>query len=397
MTTALIIIGAVILFLLVVLVHEFGHFITAKMFGVKVNEFAIGMGPKLFKKQGKETLYTIRLLPIGGFCAMEGEDESSTDDRAFCNKKPWQKFIIVAAGGIFNIILGLIFMLIVQAVNVPGSSNLIGTTEIWGFNEGVYSAAEASGLQAGDKVLAVNGYKVNCATDISYGMAFANSSNMTFTVLRDGEEMDIEIQMNTNQRVSPIMAETSYTDLFAQAMDISPSDVEFTDGKLRKNELPIQDFIIVGEEKNVGNVLTSTGTETVSMCRVVYMSLWKLITGDFKMTDMSGPVGIVDTIGQVAENSMSDGFTPWQNFVSVFISILRVMALITINLGLFNLLPVPALDGGRLVFIIIEMIIRKPVPAKYESIVHFVGLMLLFALMIFVTFNDIVRLIGCSG
>lgn len=397
MTTALIIIGAVVLFLLVVLVHEFGHFITAKMFGVKVNEFAIGMGPKLFKKQGKETLYTVRLLPIGGFCAMEGEDEDSSDDRAFCNKKPWQKFIIVAAGGIFNIILGLIFMLIVQAVNVPGSSNLIGTTEIWGFQEGVYSAAEASGLQKGDKVYAVNGYRVYCATDISYGMAFANSSNMTFTVIRDGEKMDIEVLMNTNQRVSPIMAETSYTDLFAQAMKISPSDVEFTDGTLRKNELPIQDFIIVGEEKNVGNVITSTGSETVAMCRVVYMSLWKLIAGDFKMTDMSGPVGIVDAIGQVAESSMSDGFTPWENFVSVFISILKVMALITVNLGLFNLLPVPALDGGRLVFIIIEMIIRKPVPAKYESIVHFVGLMLLFALMIFVTFNDIVRLIGCSG
>lgn len=395
MTTVLIIIGAVILFLMVVLVHEFGHFITAKMFGVKVNEFAIGMGPKLFKKQGKETLYTFRLLPIGGFCAMEGEDEDSDDDRAFCKKKPWQKFIIVAAGGIFNIILGLIFMLIVQAVNVPGQSNLIGTNEIWGFPENAYSAAEASGLQRGDEVYAVDGYRTYCSSDIFYGMAFANSSDMTFTVIRDGEKMDIDMKFNTSERVSPMLADTSYTDIFANAMSLT--DIEYTDGTLRDGETIVQDFIIVGEEKNLGNVFVSTGAETVSMCRVVYMSLWKLITGDFKMTDMSGPVGIVDTIGQVAENSITEGASAWTNFLSVFVSIIRVMALITVNLGLFNLLPVPALDGGRLLFIIIEMIIRKPIPAKYESVVHFVGLMLLFALMIFVTFNDIVRLIGCSG
>lgn len=395
MTTALIIIAAIILFLLVVLVHEFGHFITAKMFGVKVNEFAIGMGPKLFKKQGKETLYTVRLLPIGGFCAMEGEDEESGDERAFCNKKPWQKFIIVAAGGIFNIILGLIFMLIVQSINVPGGNNLIGTTEIWGFNENSYSAAEASGLMAGDEVYAVDGYRTWCASDIYYGIAFANSSDMTFTVIRDGEKIDIDMHFNTSERVSPALADTSYTDIFATAMSVT--DIEYTDGTLRENETIIQDFIIVGEKKNVGNVLTSTGAETVSMCRVVYMSLWKLITGDFSMKDMSGPVGIVDTIGQVAESSMTEGASAWTNFVSAFVSIMRVMALIAVNLGLFNLLPVPALDGGRLVFILVEMIIRKPVPAKYEAIVHFVGLMLLFALMIFVTFNDIVKLIGCSG
>lgn len=395
MTTALIIIAAIILFLLVVLVHEFGHFITAKMFGVKVNEFAIGMGPKLFKKQGKETLYTVRLLPIGGFCAMEGEDEESGDERAFCNKKPWQKFIIVAAGGIFNIILGLIFMLIVQSINVPGGNNLIGTTEIWGFNENSYSAAEASGLMAGDEVYAVDGYRTWCASDIYYGIAFANSSDMTFTVIRDGEKIDIDMHFNTSERVSPVLADTSYTDIFATAMSVT--DIEYTDGTLRENETIIQDFIIVGEKKNVGNVLTSTGAETVSMCRVVYMSLWKLITGDFSMKDMSGPVGIVDTIGQVAESSMTEGASAWTNFVSAFVSIMRVMALIAVNLGLFNLLPVPALDGGRLVFILVEMIIRKPVPAKYEAIVHFVGLMLLFALMIFVTFNDIVKLIGCSG
>lgn len=385
------------MFLLVVLVHEFGHFITAKMFGVKVNEFAIGMGPKLFKKQGKETLYTFRLLPIGGFCAMEGEDEDSSDDRAFCNKKPWQKFIIVAAGGIFNIILGLIFMLIVQAVNVPGDSNLIGTKEIWGFPETGYSAAEASGLQKGDEIYAVNGYRVLCSSDISYGMAFANSSNMTFTVIRDGKKMDIDVQLNTTQRVSPVLSQTDFPAQLAQSLNISESDIEYTDGTLRKDEYPAQDFIIVGEEKNLGNVITSTGSETVSMCRVVYVSLWKLVTGEFKMTDMSGPVGIVDTIGQVAEGSMSEEQTAGENFLSAFISILRVMALITVNLGLFNLLPVPALDGGRLFFILIQMIIRRPIPAKYEAVIHFVGLMLLFALMIFVTFNDIVKLIGCSG
>ncbi len=395
MTTALIIIAAILLFLLVVIVHEFGHFITAKMFGVKVNEFAIGMGPKLFKKQGKETLYTVRLFPIGGFCAMEGEDEESGDERAFCNKKPWQKFIIVAAGGIFNIILGLVFMLIVQSINIPGGNNLIGTTEIWGFSENSYSAAEASGLMAGDEVYAVDGYRTWCASDIYYGIAFANSSDVTFTVIRDGEKIDIDMRFNTSERVSPALADTSYTDIFATAMSVT--DIEYTDGTLRENETIIQDFIIVGEKKNAGNVLTSTGAETVSMCRVVYMSLWKLITGDFSMKDMSGPVGIVDTIGQVAESSMTEGASAWTNFVSAFVSIMRVMALIAVNLGLFNLLPVPALDGGRLVFILVEMIIRKPVPAKYESIVHFVGLMLLFALMIFVTFNDIVKLIGCSG
>lgn len=397
MTTALIIIAAIILFLMVVLIHEFGHFITAKIFKVKVNEFSVGMGPKILSKQGKETKYSLRLLPIGGYCAMEGEDEASGDSRAFCNKKPWKKFIIVAAGAIFNIILGIIFMLIIQ-LHAAGNDELLGTTEVNKYFEinTATSAAYACGLRPGDEIVSVDGYKVLTYNDLWYGISFAQSPNVEMEILRDGQKMKLDMQFNTNKRYSPAVLGSDEFKKYAKDNDVDISTLSATDSTLLDEETVSIDFYMVGNKFTAGNVVTSALGETVSTCRVVYVSFWKLITGQFSMNDLSGPVGIVSYIGQAAQSGITEDASFAQNFWSAMINILKVMALITVNLGIFNLLPLPALDGGRLIFILIEAIRGKPVDPKYESIVHVIGLALLLALMVFVTYNDIIKLIGCN-
>lgn len=321
----MIIIISVLLFLVMILVHEFGHFIMAKLFKVKVNEFSVGFGPKLFKKQGKETLYTFRAIPIGGFCAMEGEDEESADERAFGNSKVWKRILIVVAGGIFNIILGLIFMLVIQA-----QSPAYATTTIAAFSEN--AASQSCGLQVNDRILSVNGYKVINATDASFAMALDEDGVMDFIVERDGEEKTIGITFDTVEN----------------------------DGITQT----VLDFKVYGEEKTFGTLMEHTFTETVSYIRLVYVSLWRLITGQSGVKDMAGPVGIASIIGQAAQAGFKESFVAGLN------NVLEILALITVNLGIFNLLPLPALDGGRLVFLVIEGIRRKPINPKYEGVVH---------------------------
>lgn len=348
MLNVLMIVIGVFLFLLVVCIHELGHFITAKACGVKVNEFAIGMGPKLIKIQGKETLYTLRLLPIGGFCAMEGEDEESSDERALGNKKVWQRLIIVAAGAIMNIILGLVFMLIIQ-----GQSDMFGTTQLAVVPE--TSASYSCGLRENDVIYSINDYRVFCTQDASFAMALDEDGKMDFVVERNGEKLNLNIEFDRVEN----------------------------DGVMQT----VLDFKVYGEEATFGTVLENTVTQTVSMIRMVYVSLWRLITGQSGMNDLAGPVGLVEAISDAAQAGFKE------SFLQAFNNVLEIMALITINLGIFNLLPLPALDGGRIVFLLIEWIFRKPVPAKYEGWIHFIGLALLMLLMLVVTFNDIVRLV----
>lgn len=328
---------AILLFLILIVIHEFGHFIAAKLLGVRVNEFAVGFGPKLFKWGKKETKYAINLIPFGGYCAMEGEDEASGDSRAFCNKKPWRRFLIVAMGAIFNLILGLI---LVGITLIP--QERFTTTIVDSFHEN--SVSSEYGLQAGDKIIGVDGRKIFTTYDLSYAFSNVDDGQIDITVKRDGKKTELK-------------------------------NVKFASEKIEGINYLTVDFYVKGREKTFTSFIKYTFDTAVSNCAVVYRSLADLLTGRYGISAMSGPVGVTAAIGDVAKQNIFD--------------IIPIMALITINLGLFNLLPLPALDGGRLVFIIFEMIFRKPIPQKYESIVHLIGMILLLALMAIITFKDI--------
>ena len=340
---------AVLLFSLIIFVHEFGHFITAKLSGVRVNEFAIGMGPKLFGFQKGETAYSIRLLPIGGYCAMEGEDEESEDEHAFGKAKVWKRIIIVAAGAFMNIVIGLVMMFFLQ-IQQP----VFMTPQIAEFPEG--SALQSAGLQVDDTFYSVDGYRIYTARDLSFALALADPNSVDIQVQRGGQVL-------------------SFDDVALKTVDSNGQQV-------------VQlDFYVYPEERTVFSILKNTFTETVSVVRMVWASLAGLVTGRFGLNEMAGPVGTAQAITQAASAGLETGF------LDAFNNILMMMTVITVNLGIVNLLPLPALDGGRLVFLIIEGIRRKPVPAKYEGWVHAAGFVALMAFMVVITFNDIVRLI----
>lgn len=336
---------AILIFLVLIVIHEFGHFIIAKLFKVKVNEFAVGFGPKLFKVQGKETLYRFNLIPFGGYCAMEGEDEASEEPRAFCNAKAYKRFLIVAAGAVFNLILGLILVAVIVL-----NSNLIGTTKVHSFRENAVSVN--SGLKVYDEIIEINGRRTYTTNDIMYAFTAVTpdengKTTLSMTVLRDGKHvpLNVEFDSETEDGISYI----------------------------------VLDFSFIGEEKTFLNVISATFKTTFSYCRTVWFSLIDLISGKFGISAVSGPVGVTTTIGQAAKMGL--------------MNILPIMALITVNLGIFNLLPVPALDGGRLLFLFFEMVTGKKIAKKYEGIIHAVGLILLLALMVVITFKDIWQLI----
>ncbi len=333
---------AILVFITLIIIHEFGHFIAAKLMGVRVNEFAVGFGPKLFKKKMGETTYAVNLIPLGGYCAMEGEDETSDDERAFCNKKPWRRFIIVIAGAVFNLILGVVLVAVSLA---PGE--MFSTTKIAKFTENAPS--NASGLMADDTILRVDGRRIFTTYDLSYAFTGIDDGKVDITVDRQGEKVDLK-------------------------------DVTFKTEEYDGVSCLQVDFYVYGVEKSFKNYVSQTVNTTISYGRVVWFSLVDLITGKFGLNAVSGPVGITEVVGQAAK----------QNIINIF----PIMALITINLGIFNLLPIPALDGGRLMFIIYEMIFRKKVPQKFEGLVHAIGFIILFGFMILVTFKDIWKLIA---
>lgn len=334
---------AILFFGFIILIHEFGHFIFAKLFKVKVNEFSIGMGPTIFKKKGKVTKYSLRALPIGGYISMEGEDSDSEDEGAFCNKAVWKRFIIVSAGATFNLILGLII-----CIFIVNSDDLVGTNTIISFSDTTVVSEES--LMPMDEILEIDGLKVYSDYDISFLLQRNTTYVYDFVVLRDGEEVE----------------------LFDVEMD-------FSNGF---------GFTILGVEKTVSTVVTGAVKYAITMSRMIYINLYDLVTGVYGMDDMAGPVGTVTVIADVVETSTVS--TDWSQ-------VFTIMALITINIGIFNLLPVPALDGGRLFFLAIEFVCRKPIPRKYEGWVHAAGLILLLGLMLIITAGDIWKLISGQG
>lgn len=338
---------ALLFFGVIIMIHECGHFACAKLFKVKVNEFSLGMGPALFKRKKGDTLYAVRLFPIGGYVAMEGEDDASEDDRAF-NKKPvWQKMIIVVAGALMNLILGFILMVLLLTT----STDLIGTNTIKEFYPDAVSSQY--GLQAGDRFVEIDGHHVWSELDLSFLMSRSQDGVFDFVVERDGEKVTL-------------------------------NDVHFATEQQNGITLIQYDFIIIGEQPGFLNIVKNAFTQSASIVRMVWLSVFDLVTGRYGMSELAGPVGTVDIIADVTAQAVSSGSLT---------NLLTIMAFITINVGVANLLPLPALDGGRFLFLAIEAVRRKPVNPKYEGYVHAAGLALLLLLMLVVTYNDIARIV----
>ena len=347
------IIIAIIIFGILIAIHEFGHFTAAKLCGVKVEEFAIGMGPALFKKQKGETVYALRILPIGGFCAMAGEDEESDDPRAFTNQGFWKKFVILCAGSFMNLVLGIVLILIMYA----GAQAFV-TPTIDHFMDGCpYEGAEA--MQAGDTFYSIDGQRIYLVSDVS-SFLMRGDGVYDIVMLRDGEKVELKDFALTTKTYA-----------------------EYA------NEGPKYGFVFGYTEATFGTKLEYTWNTTLEFSRLVWLGLRDLINGKVGLKDMSGPVGIVDMMNEVGQQA--------ESAKAAADNLLYISAFIAVNLAIMNMLPIPALDGGRvflmIVTVIIEAVSRKKLDPKYEGYIHLGGMVLLLGLMALVMYNDIAKLI----
>ena len=340
------IIIAILMFSFIIIFHELGHFLLAKKNKIKVNEFCLGLGPTLFGITKGETKYSIKLLPFGGACMMEGEDGESESEGSFNSKSVWARIAVVAAGPVFNFILAFLLALIV--IGTAGFDR----PEVKGVMEG-YPAEEA-GLQAGDIIKEINGKNIHIYREVSVYTLFHSNENLEVTYERDGEEDTCTISPKYNEE-----AGRNLFGIYGNTMR---------------------------ERGNIFETIKYSVYEVKYWIEVTMDSLKMLVTGRVSVNELSGPVGIVKNIGDTYDESKSAGT------LSVVLTLINYSIMLTANLGIMNLLPLPALDGGRLVFLIIEAVRKKRVDPDKEGMVHFVGLMLLLALMVLVMFNDIRKL-----
>ncbi|MBE7022552.1 MAG: site-2 protease family protein [Ruminococcaceae bacterium] len=335
--------AAVLVFCLLIFVHEFGHFISAKLLGIRVHEFAIGMGPKLFSRQKGETLYSVRLLPLGGFCALEGEDQVSADERALSNKPAWVKLIVMAAGSCMNLVLGLLLLFCLF-----GTAKGIVVPEVARVEEA--GAAQLAGIVPGDEILRLDGRSIHIVSDLQWARSKLDGGATEVVIRRDGEKKTL--------MVTPLL----------------------------QNGVPTLGIDLKTEANSFFLTVKSGVYGTAFYARVVLESLMDLLRGRIPISSMSGPVGIVSEIGNAVQQTATQGHAG-------FLRLLQLTILLTINLGVFNLLPIPALDGGRILFVLVEMIRRKPLPPEKEGLVHMVGFALLILLSLFVAYMDVLKLI----
>lgn len=349
------ILAAILVFGVLIAVHELGHFMAAKACGVRVNEFSIGMGPALWKKQKGETQYSLRLFPVGGFCAMEGEEEDSDDPTALNNQGFWAKLLIFAAGAAMNFIAGLLIILVLYA-----DARAFYVPVVAGFAEGC-PLESTDGLQEGDRLLRIDGEKVYVYSDISLLMGLNKTGAFDLQIERNGEVITFR---------DFTMERREYTDQNGKA---------YTGYGL----------YFGAEEATLGRKLSYSWNNAMDFVRLVRLSLQMLVTGQAGVKDLSGPVGIVSTMTQVGEQAATTR--------AAVENIAYLAALIAVNLAVMNLLPLPALDGGKIFFLVINAVsmqlFKKQIPAKYENYIHFAGLILLLALMAVITFSDVWKLI----
>ena len=329
---------AVLFFQLIIVIHEGGHFVAARLMKIKVNEFSIGMGPKLIQFTKGETKYTLRLVLFGGYCAMEGEDSDSDDKNAFSNKRVIQRIFVVVAGAFMNLVLGLVIISIMVS-----TQSLIGTTTVAKFED---NAISSQTLEVGDKIKSIDGMRVYTSTDVTTGLSRSADNTVEFVVERNGEARTI--------------------------------DVEFEMSEYEGHQYINMDFFVLGVEKTFLSVIKESLAQFVSYCRMIFLSLHDLIVGRYGVSDISGPVGTVSIVSTAVKTSLP--------------TVLRIMALLTVNVGLFNLFPFPALDGWRLFVLAFEGIFKRKLPSKFEWLINSIGLALLIGLMCVVTFSDITKL-----
>lgn len=333
------IIAAILFFELIIIIHEGGHFAAARLMKIKVNEFSVGMGPKIFSLSRRGTKFSLRWVLFGGYCAMEGEDEDSSEKGSFSSKSPAARMFVVAAGAIMNLLLG--FVLVVALVS---SSELVGTTTVARFDDNAVSAA--SGLQAGDVIKSIDGMRVYTSTDVSTGLSRCADSTVEMDVLRNGEKLSLDVSFDTTEE----------------------NGTQFIK----------MDFWLLGNEKTFLGVVENSLATFVSYIRMVFLSVADIISGRFGLSDLSGPVGAVSAVSTAVKTGSGMG--------------LRLMALLTINVGLFNLFPIPALDGWRFFMLLGEALFKKKLPPKWEYAVNAAGLAVLLGIMVIVTFSDVTKL-----
>ena len=349
------VLAAILIFGVLIAVHEFGHFITAKLCGVRVNEFSIGMGPGIWSGQKGETQYSLRLLPIGGYCAMEGEDSASSDERSLTRQGFWKQLLIFAAGSGMNFLAGFLIVLALYS-----GSSAFYTTQVVDFAP-EFPAQGDDGLQAGDQLWSINGERVYLYSDVNLLLSLDTDGMVDLEVRRDGEIVDLgEVPL----------AYGTYTDENGESYQGLGWTIRI-------------------EEAALGAKLRVSWLNTVDFVRIVKLSLQMIFSGEAGMDDLSGPVGIVSAISQVGSESAS--------IRDAVENILYFAAMLAVNLAVMNLLPIPALDGGKIFFLIVDTIalrlFRKKIPEKYEMAVNTAGFVVLMGFMAVVTFHDVFKLI----
>jgi len=343
----------VLILSVIVAIHEFGHFIFAKLTGVYVYEYAIGMGPKIFsfKPKKSETTYSLRAIPLGGFCSLAGEDTDSDDlekvpeNRRLQAKKPWQRFLIMFFGPGFNFLLAIIILFFIAMVWGGTTYDPIISTVTKD------TPAYEAGIEQGDKIIKIDNHKIKTLDDVSLYLALTDKTKNT----------TIKVEKNDTKKV--------------ETYKIKPK-------KVTKDKQTTYVYGIgLKAEKTTGfvNACKYVVVKTKSLFRQMFVTIEALFTGKVSVNDLSGPVGIYSIVSEQAKNGIAD--------------LLYLMAYLSINVGFINLLPIPAFDGGHILFILIELIRRKPVKPETENMIHTIGLCLLLLLMVYVTINDIFRLI----
>lgn len=345
---------AILIFGVLILTHELGHFITAKLCGVRVNEFSIFMGPAIYQKTVGETVYSVRCIPIGGFCAMEGEDETSDDPRAFTSAKAWKRAVILAAGSFMNFVTGLLILMVMYSTVVG-----FATPKITDFYEDCPLQSE-EGLHVGDEIYKIDGKRVYLYSDVGMLLGRNDTGVYDVVVKRDGKLVKLE-------------------------------DFEMVPRAYEENGETVYRYgLYFGyEDKTIGTVLKNSWYSSMDFVRMVTMSLQDLVSGLLNLDDMSGPVGIVSVIAETGESAESAS--------DAALNITYLAAFIAVNLAVMNLLPIPALDGGRIFFllvtVILQKLLRRKIDPKYEGYIHAAGMFLLLAFIAFITFKDIWKLI----